>query len=151
MAFRTPVMSAVPAHVQIFGTVSETTSPTRLQTPEPTGPASVLSINAKSGPQTKNNLADVSPPVSARRFRKRFSHECVTLTPTRHGVCKAEASRQSLQLLQKEVLFYLLLVIGNTDVGDRKRKCDGRQPVCTLCEEANNSECEYRDEGNESK
>ncbi|KAI1029473.1 hypothetical protein LB504_010768 [Fusarium proliferatum] len=33
----------------------------------------------------------------------------------------------------------------------RKRKCDGRQPVCTLCEEANNSECEYRDEGNESK
>uniref|UniRef100_A0A0D2YGB8 Zn(2)-C6 fungal-type domain-containing protein n=1 Tax=Fusarium oxysporum (strain Fo5176) TaxID=660025 RepID=A0A0D2YGB8_FUSOF len=32
----------------------------------------------------------------------------------------------------------------------RKRKCDGRQPVCTLCEEANNSECEYRDEGNES-
>ncbi|KAL0938071.1 C6 finger domain-containing protein [Colletotrichum truncatum] len=25
----------------------------------------------------------------------------------------------------------------------RKRKCDGRQPVCTLCEEANNSECEY--------
>ncbi|KAH0431445.1 hypothetical protein CcaCcLH18_07061 [Colletotrichum camelliae] len=24
-----------------------------------------------------------------------------------------------------------------------KRKCDGRQPVCTLCEEANNSECEY--------
>ncbi|KAH7179894.1 uncharacterized protein B0J16DRAFT_357632 [Fusarium flagelliforme] len=33
----------------------------------------------------------------------------------------------------------------------RKRKCDGRQPVCTLCEEANNSECEYRDEGNENK
>ncbi|CAG1983959.1 unnamed protein product [Fusarium graminearum] len=33
----------------------------------------------------------------------------------------------------------------------RKRKCDGRQPVCTLCEEANNSECAYRDEGNESK
>ncbi|EEU38152.1 uncharacterized protein NECHADRAFT_95968 [Fusarium vanettenii 77-13-4] len=28
----------------------------------------------------------------------------------------------------------------------RKRKCDGRQPVCSLCEEANNSECEYRDE-----
>ncbi|KAF5001060.1 hypothetical protein FGRMN_1254 [Fusarium graminum] len=33
----------------------------------------------------------------------------------------------------------------------RKRKCDGRQPVCTLCEEANHSECEYRDEGSESK
>ncbi|KAF5012368.1 hypothetical protein FDECE_1595 [Fusarium decemcellulare] len=27
----------------------------------------------------------------------------------------------------------------------RKRKCDGKQPVCSLCEEANNSECEYRD------
>lgn len=33
----------------------------------------------------------------------------------------------------------------------RKRKCDGRQPVCTLCEEANNSECEYREEGIENK
>ncbi|EXA31292.1 hypothetical protein FOVG_17416 [Fusarium oxysporum f. sp. pisi HDV247] len=27
----------------------------------------------------------------------------------------------------------------------RKRKCDGKQPVCTLCEEANDSQCEYRD------
>ncbi|CAK7216453.1 hypothetical protein SBRCBS47491_002829 [Sporothrix bragantina] len=27
----------------------------------------------------------------------------------------------------------------------RKRKCDGKQPICSLCEEANHSECEYRD------
>ncbi|KAF2185190.1 hypothetical protein K469DRAFT_726771 [Zopfia rhizophila CBS 207.26] len=27
----------------------------------------------------------------------------------------------------------------------RKRKCDGRQPVCTLCEEANQSQCEYQE------
>ncbi|RTE82922.1 hypothetical protein BHE90_002538 [Fusarium euwallaceae] len=33
----------------------------------------------------------------------------------------------------------------------RKRKCDGRQPVCSLCEEANNSECEYRDESESNK
>ncbi|CAK7237509.1 hypothetical protein SCUCBS95973_009979, partial [Sporothrix curviconia] len=27
----------------------------------------------------------------------------------------------------------------------RKRKCDGKRPICSLCEEANHSECEYRD------
>ncbi|VUC22138.1 unnamed protein product, partial [Clonostachys rosea] len=27
----------------------------------------------------------------------------------------------------------------------RKRKCDGRQPVCTLCEESNGSQCVYQE------
>ena len=64
---------------------------------------------------------------------------------------KRKRAAKACNYCRKRYVTNLLRVIANTDGGDRKRKCDGRQPVCTLCEEANNSECEYRDEGNESK